>query len=193
MVAMVNHKKKYIFVHIPKTAGASIANKLKKDGSTRALSKVHPSVSELCRNYSTKRFFYFSFVRNPWDRVYSLYNFRKFKFYSMPQNRNREFRSFREFILKSNEKWHYIMNPRTPQTYWITLRNEIIPEFIGRFETLNSDLEILSSHINVSFDNLKHVHKTKRSTIYQNMYDDETKEFIEYYHKSDIEMFNYTF
>ena len=66
---MVSHQHKCIFVHIPKTAGTSIEmliNQTPFSGTTHELLKEHAN-SEYFEEY-----FKFTFVRNTFERVYSV-------------------------------------------------------------------------------------------------------------------------
>ena len=75
---MINHKYKFIFLHIPKTGGMSIGQTLYKiqdeytryEGFNIHYDKFDKSLFE--------EYFVFTFVRNPWDRFYSQYKFRNF-------------------------------------------------------------------------------------------------------------------
>jgi len=77
---MINHKKKFIFLHIPKTGGVSIGQTLNQ------LSDVYTPYEGFNIHYDVfdkdlfKDYFVFTFVRNPWDRFYSLYKFKSFLF-----------------------------------------------------------------------------------------------------------------
>ena len=68
---IINHNKKYVFVHIHKTAGTSISINMLKSGGIKYKNK-HSFITELENEY--KNYFKFSFVRNPWDRLVSWYN-----------------------------------------------------------------------------------------------------------------------
>ena len=64
-----------IFVHIPKTAGMSICQSLFGN-----LAGGHATLADyqiIFAKHEFDNYFKFSFVRNPWDRVYSAYNFLK--------------------------------------------------------------------------------------------------------------------
>lgn len=84
---MISHKHKFIFIHIPKTAGTSIEEAL-RDESCQLLPNEwdHGRISHTPLNYLTlqelvdyglltpaqlKSYFKFCFVRNPWDRLIS--------------------------------------------------------------------------------------------------------------------------
>lgn len=74
---MVSNKHKFIFVHIPKTAGVTISSIL-DDYCTLDEKKKHNMNPHGQRN-QISRYFKFCFVRNPWDRFLSCYfYFRKY-------------------------------------------------------------------------------------------------------------------
>lgn len=60
---------KVIFVHIPKTGGTSIRMSLKG----MHLLKQHRTMDEVPEWCDIDDYFKFTFVRNPWDRILSLY------------------------------------------------------------------------------------------------------------------------
>ena len=79
--AMISHKYKCIFIHIQRTAGTSIENWIvgkdwwRIDKETKHLLASQAKVKY--RKYWDK-YFKFSFVRNPWDRVVSCLIFPEF-------------------------------------------------------------------------------------------------------------------
>lgn len=77
---MICHKYKFIFVHIPKTAGTSIGNALTTvmprfgyGSITPAGTDKHQHVLDLIGLQKSEDYFKFAFVRNPWDRHVSNY------------------------------------------------------------------------------------------------------------------------
>jgi hypothetical protein len=79
---VISEDKKIIFVHIPKTAGSSIAKSLALGGGKvqfGGMNKVydtHTTARQLKASYPNyDNFFTFAFVRNPWDRLYSWFTF----------------------------------------------------------------------------------------------------------------------
>ena len=66
---MISHKHKCIFIHIPKCAGTSVEVNFSNKHSN------HCPVAVFARKYPRKfkNYFKFSFVRNPFDRLVSVY------------------------------------------------------------------------------------------------------------------------
>ena len=72
---MVLEDKKIIFVHIPRTGGTSIENFFNFKGTDFGNPETaqHQTVKEYKKNYNIIKYFTFTFVRNPWDRLVSWY------------------------------------------------------------------------------------------------------------------------
>lgn len=72
---MICHKHKFVFVHIPKCAGVSIYHVFQ----TERKDQHHKRLCDLCAETrsTTKNYFKFCFVRNPWDRMVSSFNYQK--------------------------------------------------------------------------------------------------------------------
>ena len=76
---MINDNLKLIFVHIPKTGGTSIKKSL---GITNRSLGYHKRANDIKKEIPDKwkNYFKFSVVRNPYDRVYSIYSYYKMGF-----------------------------------------------------------------------------------------------------------------
>ena len=89
---IVCHSRRFVFVHIHKTAGESITSALSPslvDGDWEVRGKVQPTINgTVLRKHSTalealhalgpelwEQYFTFGFVRHPIDRVLSLYRY----------------------------------------------------------------------------------------------------------------------
>ena len=74
---MVNHEYKFVFLHIPKTAGMSIGQTLfNLTGIDEVYEGFRIHHDDLTEDI-LKEYYVFTFVRNPWDRFYSQYKFRE--------------------------------------------------------------------------------------------------------------------
>ena len=220
---MISHHHKCIFIHIPKTAGQSIehvflnllglnwetraplllrANDKKEIGPPRlAHLKAHEYVKF---NYISDDLFHsyfkFSFVRNPWSRLVSIYNYR----------RCYQIHSFKSFVtrhLKSKiwKKEHWFVGPQYEFIY--DKDENLLVDYIGKFENLQIDFEHVCKKINLEKIILPHINKSKKYNFllqllnrkhikfkhYSEYYDNETKQVVADLYKEDIERFSYTF
>lgn len=154
-----------IFVHIPKAAGVSIAQSL--FGSQAA---SHTPVFLYLALYGQQRFdemYKFTFVRNPWDRVISAYNFLKAGgMNTFDANWAKEhldnFSDVNDFVIRGlahrnikdwmhfREQAYFLIDPRT---------NNIGVDFVGRYENMAADFQTVREQLSVTAD-LKHLNRT---------------------------------
>ncbi|PSJ17036.1 sulfotransferase family 2 domain-containing protein [Nitrosomonas supralitoralis] len=185
-----------IFIHIPKTAGISVCQALFGClGGGHLTARTYQVIfgAECYKNY-----FKFAFVRNPWDRLVSAYVFlKKGGLDEQDKIWAREhldkFDNFQSFVmhgLTSSDIYcglHFI-----PQCeYVVNKDNEIDVDFIGRFETLESDFEILAKRLGVSANLSKINHSQKGD--YRSYYNDASAEVVAKLYSRDIELFDYSF
>ena len=201
------HKHKFIFIHIGKTGGTSIEKVLCEElnipfEETKKTPKTgnwwkHEWSMEM-RNYvgyeNWDEYFKFAFIRNPWDRQVSKYEFYMQKVYyqtdASPVNAELAKR-FRELPAKQ-----FLMNIINHQNKFICEDDSVAVDFMGKFETLYDDMKqivnIIVPGLPDSCWSLPHKNKTKRKN-YREYYDEESKQKIQEVCKKDIELGNYTF
>ncbi len=190
-------EKKAIFIHIPKTAGKSICKNLfhvKRVGHMPYI-WYQGIAPKQCSEYFT-----FSIVRNPWDRVVSAYSYllrggaikRDFGLSKIV----RKYEGFDDFVgkwmCKENieNHTHFI-----PQYRFIENQYGVIDiDFIGRFETLQSDINKVVGCL-----------KGMRSSVvldkenpsdrghYRDYYSSESKKIVEDLYSRDVSEFGYYF
>ena len=131
--------------------------------------------------------FMFTFVRNPWDRVVSA-------FYFLQQYRGKwEGMAFADFIknvlknqgVKADEHFR-------PQVKTFMCDGEMIPGmFIGRFERIQSDWNIVADRLNVQKE-LPHFNRTRHAP-YQECYDDASRKIVADMYAEEIQALGYEF
>ena len=207
----------FIFIHIPKTAGTSISRALSPYVTERKLHKSRDSVLSghiTLRELRAKKElqldkFTFAFVRNPWERMQSLYH------YTIKHGKRRgpgteprkwhkdipryEDMGLNRWIIKEMNpwinrytSWHH-NRPHNKkkilqQVDWID--GEI--DFVGRFETLQEDFNTVCDKINIPQSVLSHKMTTEH-IHYTDEYNEKAKKKIARLFASDIKQFNYKF
>lgn len=232
---MICHDTRSVFVHIPKSAGQSIEHvfleRLGLNWETRApllLRKREPSelgpprLSHLlAREYvpygylSERRFhsyFKFSFVRNPWSRLVSIYKYLGYE----PHLRFRTFVTG-PFRRKLFQERHWFVRPQSDFVYDDSGR--LLVDFVGRMERLQPDFDEVCRRLGLPPTPVPHVNRSdsaqkeaglaagvrrcvpwlgqgrgaSHSKDYRTYYDAEAIAVVEDLYGIDIERFGYTF
>lgn len=183
-----------IFIHVPKTAGTSIAMALFGEGSR------HVPYFEFERANAKKfrRFFKFAFVRNPWDRLVSTYSFlrrggmggqdARWSERNMPQYP--DFGSFVRGWLNEQNIWSWVHF--FPQSHFVMSADGVVMvDFIGRYERIDQDFEYVARRLGLEVQ-LPVMNKSNHLD-FKSCYDDETREIVRRVYARDIEAFGYQF
>lgn len=187
-----------IFIHVPKTAGTSVSTSL----FGRA-GPGHLSMRDYRDAYEPDvlaRFFTFTFVRNPWDRLASAF------FYLKSGGRTAEdarfarrhltpFDSFESFVLNwvtpenVSRYWHFI-----PQSHFVCDEaGRSMVDFVGYYETLTADFAAVCRRLGVT-RTLEHLNGTQRGREpYRSSYSAAMKDVVERVYGRDISAFGYDF
>jgi len=178
-------------VHIPRTAGCSIEEWAIKHLDHNVLvtndisgRKCHESAKEALN--SGKMDFTFTTVRNPYDRLVSLFMLRS-KFFPNYT------KSFSEWILDLRQgKRHLILSRFFRFGFSQKPFLDAPVDLVMRFETLYKDFEIIQDYFKV-YAPLHHVNKTLRDRDYRSYYTSETKKIVTKLVEEDLDSFKYTF
>ena len=188
-------ERKFIFIHIQKTAGKSIRQALGlRGGADHRLAK---EIKAEIGDEEWLRSFSFCFVRNPWDRIASAYYYRKSGGNKSTDDLNRALiypATFDEFCENINT-FKALPNESMfiSQLNWISdQKSKIIVDYIGRVENIQTDFDIICTRINKSNTEIKHLNKSRHKHFHE-LYNDNTKRLIELAYGEDIEAFKYTF
>lgn len=147
-------KNKCIFFHIPKTGGMSISKSLFGN-----IEWGHRDVDFYINHFGKDKFdlfFKFAFVRNPFDRLYSAYNFlqngginkRDKTFFD---NVLSHYQNFDDFVINGLHReeiinWVHFL----PQhSFLINNEGRLTMDFIGKTEDIESDFKTVSIKLNI--------------------------------------------
>ncbi len=216
VVDMISHKHKCIFVEVPKTGSTSIRTILGFPPRPHLnICQIRSNLQTFGRFYGNRMselflslylmlpqknrtqigeklfesYYKFGFVRNPWDRVVSLY-FRK---EGLQMKDTMTFEEFVEWIKYSSSTCIYPV-PHTNQLDWlIDPHGNVVVDFIGRFENLQNDWKTISKKLGIEQELTHKNMNTKRTGSYTDFYTEKTKNIIGEKFKIDIEYFGYQF
>jgi len=184
---MIYHDHKCIFVHVPKTAGKSIATALGFSPENSDIGNIHKTLKQY-RDENTFAVFMdyikFTFVRNPFDRLVSLY----FYFRQNSRHKLNPDTTFHDFLTCRMNQYAI-----KPQMDFISFEPAEIGscDFIGRYENLEDDWKVIAKTLGVA-NELPKVNTTKHDD-YRKYYTHELKQWVYNNHLIDFETFNYTF
>ena len=176
-----------IFLHVPKTAGVAIRNHLKNfGGPTCELWGIHPIYGDLAhisqskltnlvivdnlKDYTT-----LCVVRNPYDRLVSVFNY---------LNTKPTFREFVDDLVSTpQETWKVHARPQ------VTFVEDVSKTTVLHFETLKNDFAQLCRSLKLP----RHLSEEDMSEPrdYMSYYDAHTLEVVNRLYKNDFETFGY--
>jgi hypothetical protein len=145
----------------------------------------HWTFKELEEKKNLDNYFKFSFVRNPFDRLLSAFQWRHKKKITTPEN-------FNDFI-----KHTVVANINTDrhlmrQHLFLTdSAGENMMSFVGKFENLEEDVKKLSAQINIPIT-LEKVHSSSDKN-YRHFYDEESIKIVNELYAKDMKLFEYSF
>ena len=214
---IISHSRKFVFVHIQKNAGTSITKYLDKhltyqdlllgcnkfgesiNRSYRKKFGLHKhahaiKIKDVMGDETWNSYFSFSFVRNPYDRIVSLYNWcRKGKFKFPECQAALQAENFSQFI--RSECFQQLPNQLK---YLTDTEGNIIVDFIGRQESIQEDFDRVCQKLGIPSDNMnkaRHSFRTRRpQDNYQSYFkSDEDLELVRNQFSSDLDFFGYEF
>jgi len=199
---MISFQKRFLFVHIPKTAGNSIQTVLRdySEDQLVALRKEQDGIERFglrnpkykIRKHSTlseyrdalgeqfRSLYKFTCVRNPWDRMVSYY----FTSTQNPETWSRK--EFRGTILKAVSAADYLRLDNGEEDPFANV------DYIMRFENLTNDFQTVCSRLDISPPRLPQYNRSNRGH-YSRYYDEELRELVRARFAAEIERFGYMF
>jgi len=171
----------FLFIHINRTGGVSIRSVI---APYQQGSFTHQTLDTYGKNHDISSLYRFAFVRNPWDRMVSIYHRRKREGILNTD--------FRNFVCSKG------IQTRVPRRFtqinqldWISLGGKLAVDFVGRFENLAEDWKRVACILGLP-ELLPHENASQHDH-YRTYYDKETKEIVSQQFQCDIEYFGYRF
>lgn len=218
---IISHRLKYVFVHIPKTGGTSIRNLITNNyqlfkpdvtGSWYGITEEHyakfpnvtrelwtHSTAEEIKNWMTDNnydwddYFKFCFIRNPWDRMVSAYE------YHIQQSFTDENNLSLKKIYKQHPHEVYISEQcKTDPLIKMACDQDknLLVDFIGKLEKIESHMKQIVQKINPDLKEtdwkLKKENTTKRRE-YKSYYTEKTIEAVRKHQQKTIQFGGYEF
>ncbi len=214
---IISPGRRYIFVHIPKTGGTSLATMLEnhamKDdiliGDTpkarkrkRRLDGVktagrlwkHSTLADiegLVARRDIDRYMIFTLVRNPWDRVVSYYYWLRLQEFNHPA----------VALAKALEFSEFLNHRETRATLAAESYGRYVTDGAGiersahfvRLEHLTSDLAPVEAHLRFRLTDVPHENSTDRPADYREVYSDADATLVGELCAADIARFAYVF
>lgn len=206
---MILKEHKAVFIHIPKTGGTSIEKIFIDNADSKDVPYKHQDFSfykRAVRNFQD--YFVFSFIRNPWDLVFSQYRYMWESNHSWPKTWRSRTKvdtgmSFEEWVKCDRFKM------TSPDTDSFDLRGAFINKnqidwlhgseygsskfYVGKFENLQKDFDKICDLIGIERVTIPHVNSSGIKKKYYDFYDKEMKDIVENKYKKDITFGEYCF
>lgn len=192
--------KSLLFLHTPKVAGSSMnATPLAK----KVKFKIHSfkgDINNKVKEIGAEDTFKYGFVRNPYSRFVSLFNYfskmnedHPFYRYNGPivnvvkkyEDINSFCESFETLRLKGN--FHF----RPQIGYFFSENPDYKVDFIGKYENLQSDFDTLCDTVGVERSKLPVANSSGRVTDYMKLFSPDSRKVIESFYKDDFDYFDY--
>jgi len=191
---MISDRHRFIFIHINKTGGTSIEKVFEPEADQENVAFKHRTAAFYRQTFPEqfRDYFKFAFVRNPWDWLVSRYHWSRDRQHLFDY-------SFQEFLwrlkngipLSPGAPW-LEGEALQPQLARVSIDGQIAVDFVGRFETIQSDFDSICSRLQIEARTLPHVFQTDRAS-YVDYYDDETRRVVKQLYAADIIAFGYRF
>ena len=203
----ISHKYKFVFIAIPKTGSTTIRKVLDQYSDVISVGDRnspyihHTSAYKLKKHFEEvgwnwDEYFKFAFVRNPWDRLVSSFNYQKKVVHEKEKYGidNPNYEDYKRFTKDNNfSSW---MNPPLKMgpnfKALVDESNNFLMDFIGKFENLQEDFNTICDKIEIPQQKLPHKNKTNHKH-YTEYYDEETRQLVAKKFAKDIEYFGYEF
>lgn len=196
---MICNKRKFIYIRVAKTGTTSIVDYLfpkEKSQHWKAyLNKINTKiknwenfdsnhyplykVKEVISNEKYNNYLKFSFVRNPYERCVSAWK------YNIKMGYTSSEKNLLQFVRE--------LNPTDINSKYLNQYDFVNGcDFIGKYENLQENFDIICDKIGIPKQKLPHKNATEHKH-YTEYYDDETRSIVAEKYAKDIKYFGYKF
>jgi len=197
---MICHERKFIFIHMCRCAGTSVEVFFRQDIDQLNRTGERHALPAQYRQYWSG-YFTFTIARNPWDRVYSAFNYalqRDLRDTPLKQRLHGECNGdFKEFVrsVLADESLFAGSDDRLfwPQSRWL-MENGLPLRFdsILRFETLERDANAIASSLHLEQFSLPCTNDSAHRD-YRGAYDEKAAATVGRIYADDIALLGYRF
>lgn len=195
----ISHRYKFIFVHIPKTAGTTISLSLDSFSDIHSTSsdpyRHHLTIKEISKRFNyTNNYFTFAFVRNPWSRTVSWWHYIN-RVANQDRSLNPKFTKKCQDILKNSKNFTDFIKREEflPSCFdWLSIDNKISVNYVGKMESLSKDFDLICNHIKIPHQTIQHRNASDHKH-YRYYYNNETMKIVAKKYDKDIQYFDYEF
>ncbi|GFE65446.1 sulfotransferase family 2 domain-containing protein [Litoreibacter roseus] len=213
---IISRGRGYIFVHIPKTGGTSMAAALENRAmgddiligdTTKAKRRRHRLEGQAARGRIWKHmtlddcvglisaeevaaFKVFTMVRNPWDRIVSYYHWLTEQSFDHPAVHLAKAQDFSGFLNAPHTIQSLSANPYGS---YVSLNGREQCDLFVRLEHLEEDLPRLENLLDLRIGSLPHLNTSARAGSYRPFYSDADCDLVARIAAPDIARFGYAF
>ncbi len=213
---ILSRGRKYLFIHVPKTGGTSMAlalearamkddimlgdtpKALRRRGKLKGAKAAgrlwkHSTLADLDGLIETdelEELFIFTMVRNPWDRLVSYYHWLRAQSFDHPSVGLAKALAFDAFLAEPAIAQSFRSAPAV--SYLTDAEGVERANLYIRLEHLAQDIVPLAAHLGFALD-LPHVNQSARRADYREAYSPDSISLVKEMCAADIEKFGYRF
>jgi len=214
---MISDRFNFIFFHVPKAAGSSIISGFREnfqdsiivnEKNTKLVNFLKTNNYKNWPNHTKcqiirkflgevefDKYFKFAFVRNPFDKLVSIYHYVKQKEAKIFEGKIESLPKFNQSIINSKSFEHWIKDSNLGDTQYDFLTSnagELLVNYVGKTEYIQADLSYVYGLLNISNMYVSKLNASKRKD-YRKYFDTEAVEIIRRKFKNDIYFWGYDF
>ena len=202
VMALINHDKKYIFLHIYKTGGMSLRQLLSGEeviGSHCSAIDLKETLYNTGKREVWDEYFKFAVVRNPYDWMVSLIGYiTRFPSHGDHQQVSgmtmTEFLIFCRDVAMKRERPHGSNKYMTLTQFLCDKNKSLLVDKVIKFENIDQEVSEMQKRLGISFNTLpKKNINGQREKDYHTYFNQEAAGLVAEIHKDDLELFQYEF